>query len=97
MITILSQIDTSSFSGASPMSTAVYSIFVASLVGAIIWLAKQYIQAKKDYQALSEKTLVVITEVKEKILDQSETKQQLNVIETKLTGLQHYIELHIKS
>lgn len=92
----LLQIDTAQFSGASPLSTAVYGILVAVLVGAIYWLAKQYLKARADYQVLSEKTLVVITEVKEKILDQSETKQQLQSIETKLTGLQHFIELNLK-
>lgn len=92
----LLQIDTAQFSGASPLSTAVYGILVAVLVGAIYWLAKQYIKARADYQTLSEKTLVVITEVKEKILDQTETKAQIQTIDTKLTALQHYIELHLK-
>ena len=95
MIALL-QVDPTQFTGASPLSTAVYGVLVAVLVGAIVWLAKQYIQARTDYQELSNKTLVVITEVKEKILDQSETKQQLSSIETKLTNLQHYIEMNLK-
>lgn len=95
MITELLQIDTAQFSGASPMSTAVYGILVAVLVAAILYLARKVDKKEVQYQELSNKTLVVITEVKEKILDQSETKTQLASIETKLTSLQHYIELNL--
>ncbi len=96
MITQLLQIDTAQFSGASPLSTAVYGVLVAVLVAAVLYLAKQWAESRKEYKELSEKTLVVLTEVKDKVLDQTETRQDLKALITQISELKHYIELNLK-
>jgi flagellar biogenesis protein FliO len=70
MIYILLQaIDPLVFQDATPFGTAIYGLLVLALVGAIIYLVKKLDSKDKDYKDLAEKTMVVITEVKEKILD----------------------------
>ena len=70
MIHILLQaIDPLVFQDATPFGTAIYGLLVLALVGAIIYLVKKLDSKDKDYKDLAEKTMVVITEVKEKILD----------------------------
>lgn len=93
---LLLQVDTAQFSGASPLSTAVYGILVAILVAAVLYLAKQWAESRKEYKELSEKTLVVLTEVKDKVLDQAETQGKLTEVVKQVTELRHYIELHVK-
>ena len=70
MIYILLQaIDPLVFQDASPFGTAIYGLLVLALITAIIYLIKKLDSKDKDYKDLAEKTMVVITEVKEKILD----------------------------
>jgi hypothetical protein len=70
MIYILLQaIDPLVFQDATPFGTAIYGLLVLALIAAIIYLIKKLDSKDKDYKDLAEKTMVVITEVKEKILD----------------------------
>jgi hypothetical protein len=70
MIYILLQaIDPLVFKDATPFGTAIYGLFILGLIAAIIYLIKKLDAKDKDYKDLAEKTMVVITEVKEKILD----------------------------
>ena len=70
MIYILLQaIDPLVFKDATPFGTAIYGLFILGLIAAIIYLIKRIDAKDKDYKDLAEKTMVVITEVKEKILD----------------------------
>ena len=70
MIYILLQaIDPLVFQDASPFGTAIYGLFILGLIAAIIYLIKRIDAKDKDYKDLAEKTMVVITEVKEKVLD----------------------------
>ena len=66
---LLQTIDPLAFKDATPFGTAIYGLLVLALVGAIIYLVKKLDSKDKDYKDLAEKTMVVITEVKEKILD----------------------------
>ena len=66
---LLQAIDPLVFQDATPFGTAIYGLLVLALVGAIIYLVKKLDSKDKDYKDLAEKTMVVITEVKEKILD----------------------------
>ena len=69
MTQLLLQVDPNLFKDASPFGTAIYGLFVLALIGAIIYLIKKLDSKDKDYKDLAEKTMVVITEVKDKILD----------------------------
>jgi hypothetical protein len=66
---LLQAIDPLVFQDASPFGTAIYGLLVLALIAAIIYLIKKLDSKDKDYKDLAEKTMVVITEVKEKILD----------------------------
>jgi hypothetical protein len=66
---LLQTIDPLVFKDASPFGTAIYGLLVLALIAAIIYLIKKLDSKDKDYKDLAEKTMVVITEVKEKILD----------------------------
>ena len=65
----LQVVDPSIFKEASPYGTAVYGLLVVALVAALIYLDRKLTNKDKDYRDLAEKTMIVITEVKEKILD----------------------------
>ena len=69
MIDLILQVDPNLFKDASPFGTAIYGLLVLALIAAIIYLIKKLDSKDKDYKDLAEKTMVVITEVKEKILD----------------------------
>jgi hypothetical protein len=78
MIYILLQaIDPLVFKDASPFGTAIYGLFVLALIGAIIYLVRKVDSKEKDYKDLAEKTMVVITEVKEKMLDDKDYKSMI--------------------
>lgn len=78
MIYILLQaIDPLVFKDASPFGTAIYGLFVLALIGAIIYLVRKVDSKEKDYKDLAEKTMVVITEVKEKMLDDKDYKAMI--------------------
>ena len=66
---LLQTIDPLVFQDATPFGTAIYGLLVLALIAAIIYLIKKLDSKDKDYKDLAEKTMVVITEVKEKILD----------------------------
>lgn len=101
-MTILLQ-DPTVFKDASPYGTAIYGLLVLAGVFVIYYLAKQVekketLIANKDseYKQLAEKTMVVLTEVKEKVLDIRDYRatvfNELKELKDHVNGLEQYIK-----
>lgn len=96
MKNLILQIDSATLSGATPFSTAIYSVMVAILIAAIVWLAKQWSDSRKENKELTEKTLLLIGEIKEKVLGHVELIKDVSEIKRLTQDIQKYIEKHEK-
>lgn len=112
MNNILLQIDSSTLSGATPFSTAIYSVLVIILMAAIGGLVKftnslmtkhkaelaekdlEIKECRKENKELTEKALLLIGEIKEKVLDHAELIKDIGEIKRRTQDIEDYIKKH---
>lgn len=96
MMQLLLQIDPDIVKGATPFSYGLYTFVVAACIAVIVYLAKQWSDSRKENKELTEKTLLLIGEIKEKVLNHADLIKDVAEIKRLTQDTLAYIKEHQK-